>query len=301
MSAFAGAQGYENLSSAQQRERNPFGHGLAPRPSAAPDHLSRVLHIPSRAASEPRLHVHDVSAEYRHSIRHSPLGGGELIGDALMGSQLFFTRLSTMPEPTGDADDPKTLYSIDLGGDETNPTLDLRRIQAEQNSARVTISLPHATDHVKLSLDKELDMTASFPLADAASGAGSVPHSFFTLASPDGTKKWQWQVNPPVSGPLRYTLVEADDGDDEFSSRPDKVKAIYHHIGKGAPLSMRTGHGLLLLPASDADARSTTEELVVLASLLGLLWRVREMQVSKVVDGVPCKENKSFLSRLLSK
>lgn len=105
MSAFGGAQGYENLSSAQQKERSAadaFDHGLAQTPSAPPDRLSRILYIPTHASSEASLTIYDASAEYKHAINHSPLGGSEIVGVPAMGSRLFATRLSSIKKPSAD-------------------------------------------------------------------------------------------------------------------------------------------------------------------------------------------------------
>lgn len=105
MSAFAGVQGYENLSSAQQKERSAadaFDMGFAQKPSAPPAQLSRVLYIPPHDSSEICLTICNASAEYKHAISYSPLGGSEIIGEPPMGSRLFTTRLSTMKEPGAD-------------------------------------------------------------------------------------------------------------------------------------------------------------------------------------------------------
>lgn len=65
MSAFAGVQGYETLSSAQQQERSAadiVNKGFARKPTKTPAHLSRVLHVPAQNNSGFHIKFHDVSA-----------------------------------------------------------------------------------------------------------------------------------------------------------------------------------------------------------------------------------------------
>lgn len=128
MSAFAGAQGYENLSSAQQQERsaaNILDRGLARKPSVTPTQLSRVLYIPPHHNLEFHIGIYNVSAEYKHAIGHAPMGGSDIIGDALMGSRLFMTRLGTMKKPPIDIEDSKVHYAIDanIGANEVMVTV----------------------------------------------------------------------------------------------------------------------------------------------------------------------------------
>ncbi|KAK2596790.1 hypothetical protein QQS21_006119 [Conoideocrella luteorostrata] len=114
MSAFAGAQGYENLSSAKQQERSTAGlldKGLVRNPSATPAHLSRVLHIPAHRNSEFHIRVYNVTSEYKHAIGYAPMGGSDIIGDALMGSRLFMTRLGTMKKPPMSLEDNEAQYA----------------------------------------------------------------------------------------------------------------------------------------------------------------------------------------------
>lgn len=62
------------------------------------------------------MFIHDISAEYKHAIGHSPLGGSDIVGDALMGSLLFRTRLSSMEKPQANYSS-KAQYFVDTGMD----------------------------------------------------------------------------------------------------------------------------------------------------------------------------------------
>ncbi|KAJ6437503.1 4-coumarate--CoA ligase-like 7 [Purpureocillium lavendulum] len=142
MSAFAGVQGYETLSSAQQRERDfatVVDHGLASKPSAPPSHLSRVLYIPPLHNSRFHALVHDVSAEYKHVIGHSPLGGSEIIGDAAMGSRLFMTRLGTMRKPAATISDAESQYAIDAKVELTQTLIKLEKVNTGDASRIMTM------------------------------------------------------------------------------------------------------------------------------------------------------------------
>lgn len=128
MSAFAGVQGYENLSSAQQQERTAAGlldNGLARKPSATPARLSRVLHVPPHCNSGFHINLQDVSAEYKHAIGHAPMGGSDIIGDALMGSRLYITRLGTLKKHLMGMQHNNPQYAADanVSTDETVVTL----------------------------------------------------------------------------------------------------------------------------------------------------------------------------------
>lgn len=70
---------------------------------------------------------------------------------------------------------------------------------------------------------------------------------------------------------MRYTLVRCPAPQQEL--RDSDIHAIYYHIGVGASLSLPYSEGILLLPAS----LSSAEDSVVVASTLGMLWRLREL------------------------
>ncbi|KAF7551138.1 hypothetical protein G7046_g7801 [Stylonectria norvegica] len=305
MSASAGVQGYENLGIAQQRDRGSaaaLDNGVARQPSATPSHLSRVLYIPLHNGSEFHLQIQDVSAEYKHCIGYAPMGGSDIIGDALMGSRLFITRLGTMKKPKIDIKGNEGLYAIDSKVDIDGGSATVSKTEAGVQDPNVTICVSNSTVDFKLVADREIDIIASFPVPDTTSSVGTARHPFFTFTPDDNSRKLQWQTNPATDGPLRYTLVELEYSTEDSVHAPkaDNVRAIYHHIGQGPSLSMRSSEGVLLLPEDQVDNASMTEG-VVLASLIGLLWRVRGIEVKPHVDIVAPDGKQSFLQRLFKK
>ena len=88
--------------------------------SAVPRHLSRVLYIPSHGSSQFHLPLYDVGAEFRTAI-----------GDALIGSSMFTTRLNLMKTPSGEGTDDQVRYLVDVEtrqvGDEEHVIAQIRR------------------------------------------------------------------------------------------------------------------------------------------------------------------------------
>ncbi|POS72441.1 hypothetical protein DHEL01_v209168 [Diaporthe helianthi] len=164
------------------------------------------------------------------------------------------------------------------------------------------------------STDVDIRVVVSFPLKPTLSRFGSSRNAWFTFTVPsllDEERTLQWQVHPVEHGLLRYTLVELgkdtsggaevdgtavkdeeiwweeakeenkandDGGNDEkvpFSAALEKheprIRAIYHNVGLGFSLSQPFSEGVLLLQANlDPEL-----EAIIVASLLGLLWRAR--------------------------
>ncbi|KAK5994748.1 hypothetical protein PT974_03131 [Cladobotryum mycophilum] len=304
MSAYAGVQGYEVLSSVQQQERGTAeGPGLARKPSATPVYLSRVLYIPSHGNLDFHLLVHDVSAEYKHAVKFSPLGGSDIIGEAFVGSRLFMTRLGNLKKPAVDTNDSEAQYVVDARFDTKAAYITVQNNETQNQSLSTRISLPLNTDDFRVTGKDGADISigASFPVPDTTSSIGTFRHPFFRFSPGDGQKTLEWQIDPLVSGSLRYTLVEVDSGltEDESQSlqKSSIIKAIYHHIGQGISLSMKSSEGVLLLPK---NAGSETE-LVILASIIGLLWRIRSIEVKPVVGNASSSDRKSFLQRVFQR
>jgi hypothetical protein len=120
----------------------------------------------------------------------------------------------------------------------------------------------------------------SFPIPDSLTKAGISRNPYFSFSLPGSTAIFQWQIHPVEHGPLRYTLIAVDP---DFTTRDgaaqtgEKVQAIYHHVGLGTSLStMQHSEGVLLLPPC-RDGQDSAQEGVIVASLLGLLWRLRGM------------------------
>lgn len=163
------------------------------------------------------------------------------------------------------------------------------------------------------STDMGIRVVASFPMEPTVSRFGSSRNAWFTFTVPsllDEEKKLQWQVHPVEHGLLRYTLVElgvdpsgdaagvdaardednwweettveskGKDGDEAKEELPysaavekneQRIRAIYHNVGLGFSLSQPFSEGALLLQ-NDLDPEL---EAIIVASLLGLLWRAR--------------------------
>ncbi|KAL1871153.1 hypothetical protein Daus18300_004898 [Diaporthe australafricana] len=163
------------------------------------------------------------------------------------------------------------------------------------------------------STDVGIRVVTSFPMQPTVSRFGSSRNPWFTFTVPsllDEEKTFQWQVHPVEHGLLRYTLVELGGGGDggasltnaagdedrwweettddakgnndgqgeqgiPYSAADDKnderIRAIYHNVGLGFSLSQPFSEGALLLQ-SELDPEL---EAIIVASLLGLLWRAR--------------------------
>lgn len=158
----------------------------------------------------------------------------------------------------------------------------------------------------------DIRLLTSFPIAPTASRFGSSRNPWFTFTVPsllDDERTLQWQIHPVEQGMLRYTLVEIPSGIPPSSPQPppppaaailsnaDKcspqdsahkyntpppfsatreanehlIRAIYHNVGLGFCFSQPYSEGALLL---QDDLEPELEALIV-ASLLGLLWRAR--------------------------
>lgn len=148
-------------------------------------------------------------------------------------------------------------------------------------------------------------MTTSWPLAPTVSRLGATRHPWFTFAMPsllDEERTFQWQIHPVGHGLLRYTLVELPGQQttvaSSFSSSPSdettipfsaaqednqgRIRAIYHNVGLGFCLSSQPhSEGAVLL---QGDLGPELEALVV-ASLVGLLWRVRNEETTRLRRG----------------
>lgn len=188
------------------------------------------------------------------------------------------------------------------------------------------------------STDMGIRAVASFPLEPTVSRFGSSRNPWFTFTVPsllDEEKRLQWQVHPVEHGLLRYTLVELgddpiggaagvggakdeenwweetkeddkvkDEGEDEkgvpYSAVADKhehrIRAIYHNVGLGFSLSQPFSEGALLLQ----DNLDPELEAIIVASLLGLLWRARaeesKPRKNSKSDAPPRKGSKSEAS-----
>lgn len=159
-------------------------------------------------------------------------------------------------------------------------------------------TLPNFTDDYSMTLDKTIVVTTTFAIEHTSASAGTSRRPFFRFSNSNDTEKLQWQRNPHLTGPLRYTLVEVDpSGTDDEGTDPNSIVAIYHHIAQFPSFSVYDSEGVLLLPENTTG--SVSEEDII-ASLLGLLWTVRGLVVKHPVVEASRSRRKSLLGRIFT-
>jgi hypothetical protein len=101
-----GGQGYDVYGTEKQRANSnvaSIDSLLGRKPSVIPSHLSRVLYVPKHGSSSFHLPLYDVSGEFSRAM-----------GDTLIGSSLFTTKLAMMKTPSGEGRDAEVRYLIDI-------------------------------------------------------------------------------------------------------------------------------------------------------------------------------------------
>ncbi|KAB5551266.1 hypothetical protein GE09DRAFT_167628 [Coniochaeta sp. 2T2.1] len=253
------------------------------RPSATPSHLSRILYVPRHTSLTTHLPLYDVSEQYARAD----------VGSALIGSSLFTIRLGLMKPPREDGTDGDVQYLVDFqeGGDGMVGKVQQRVLGnagsevdlllggggagagggggggSEEEGTAFTVKIVASNNPFR----NRIPVRMSFPIPDSITKSGISQNPYFAFVLPGGGgRTYQWEIHPVEHGPLRYTLVSVGGAD----GRQKTEEAMYHHVGLGASLStMQYSEGILLLP----PCRDSALEGVVVASLLGLLWRVRAM------------------------
>ncbi|KAB5580025.1 hypothetical protein GE09DRAFT_423074 [Coniochaeta sp. 2T2.1] len=248
--------------------------------SATPSHLSRILYVPRHTSLTTHLPLYDVSEQYARAD----------VGSALIGSSLFTIRLGLMKPPREDGTDGDVQYLVDFreGGDGMVGKVQQRVLGnagsevdlllggggggrggggGSEEEAEFTVKILASNNPFR----NRIPVRMSFPIPDSITKAGISRNPYFGFVLPGrGGRTYQWEIHPVEHGPLRYTLVSVDGADGSQKTE----EAIYHHMGLGASLStIQYSEGILLLP----PCRDSALEGVVVASLLGLLWRVRAM------------------------
>jgi hypothetical protein len=133
-------------------------------------------------------------------------------------------------------------------------------------------------------------------------------HPYFGFQFPGENGKFlEWQIHPVSQGRLRYTLVRnpkaqgTSNGATPIISPDEDILAIYHHIGDTISLPLPVSEGVLLV-SSEMD--SATEAIVV-ASALGMLWKLRLLCKTGESTGSNSKVSKKgrlgFIKGLLHK
>lgn len=133
-------------------------------------------------------------------------------------------------------------------------------------------------------------------------------HPYFGFQFPGENGDFlEWQIHPVSQGRLRYTLVRnpqaqgTGDGATPIISPDEDILAIYHHVGDTISLPLPASEGVLLV---STEMDSTTEAIVV-ASALGMLWKLRLLCKAGESTGSNSKASKKgglgFIKGLLHK
>ncbi|KFH40814.1 hypothetical protein ACRE_084890 [Hapsidospora chrysogenum ATCC 11550] len=275
----AGGQGYDTYGAEKQRADSnaaSIDNLLGRKPSVIPSHLTRVLYVPRHGSSPSHLPLYDVSGEFSRAV-----------GDTLIGSSLFTTKLAMMKTPSGEGRDAEVRYLVDI---ETRPAADgeelVARIQKRalgdvDGEVTMTFPLEMEYDTFKLrrpSADRQasIDVLASYPIPGTkVRGRGTVRHPYYSFLTPGDSTRMQWQTHPSAHGPLRRTLVRTSPVEAAGDlPRDEDTEAIFHHIWNGAaPVSRGQSEGFLLLP----DGLDGELELLYIGSLMGLLCQERRL------------------------
>lgn len=148
---------------------------------------------------------------------------------------------------------------------------------------------------------QHIDISTTYPIQQLRTNAGVIQFPYFAFSLDDGSIRYEWQIHPLDHGTLRYTLLrlrstalpEAPPRQHENAH----IVAIYHHIGHDGSLFLPTSEGVLLLPALEKDT-SPLLEMVTVASLVGLLWRVRGMEIREAESVNETQKRRSLLQRI---
>lgn len=296
-----------------------LGRKLSPTPAHLTD---RILYVPSHNDNITHLPIYDFKDDFKDAVKDDPIG-----------SSRFKTSFGLMQKPVGDGrGTSKVSYLLDfeplesrkssLGLVVTKATVQRRMLGA---SAEVGLTIPPtplpgsqmedgavAFNLTPSSTTVDIAVTASFPVSPTISKFGSSRHPWFIFTVPsllEEERTFQWQTHPVEHGLLRYTLVEipntiassasngdgSDGNDIPFSAAKEdnqgSIRAIYHNVGLGFCLSQPYSEGAVLLQ-NDLDPEL---EALIVASLLGLLWRVRNEEIR------PRKSSKSEGGNLLER
>ncbi|KAG6112940.1 hypothetical protein E4U13_004057 [Claviceps humidiphila] len=289
---------YEFLGLSQQRDRSLYADldsGLGRNPSALPTHLSRVLYVPEHSTLN--LSLYDAQETFQQAVYVSPFGSEHLVGKPLIGSRLFKTRVNTMDrEKVMQSGAPR--YVVELDGDRIKDGVNIfatMRAHASvsdgvDSTTKINIKVPMSTDGFSLIIknSKETEdqtqhiaISATYPLQSVHSKAGIIRFPFFAFSLDEKSICYEWQIHPLDHGMLRYTLFQLPShppasGGNVAPPReyPDaETIAIYHHLGHENSLFRPTSEGVLLLPGPEMPALL---EMVTVASLLVLLWKIRD-------------------------
>lgn len=295
--ALVAAASFHAVAPCEPRPPSTLRGGLTTRPPPPPQQdqyearLGRRLRLTPARLTDRILYVplYDFRDAFAAAVRDDPIG-----------SSRFKTSFGLMPKPAGDGRgaSKEVAYLLDFFG---GPGV----VTEEETKATVQRRMLGAGAQVGLTIPPELPGSSSSQVEDGAvafrltpssttvSRLGATRHPWFTFTVPsllDEERTFQWQIHPVAHGLLRYTLVElpgqqttvasssssSDETTIPFSATQEdnqgRIRAIYHNVGLGFCLSSQPhSEGAVLL---QGDLGPELEALVV-ASLVGLLWRVR--------------------------
>lgn len=149
-----------------------------------------------------------------------------------------------------------------------------------------------------------INITTTYPLPSLETNVGALHFPYFRFSLPNESAIYEWQIHPLDYGTLRYTLLQLNDDKpgEETSpvSRDSNIKAIYHHIGYHGSLFVPQSEGVLLVPENFTEEDVWLESVIV-SSLVGLLWRIRGMEIKEREPKVSGKKRKSFMRRVFGR
>ncbi|KAJ5971470.1 uncharacterized protein N7479_001388 [Penicillium vulpinum] len=266
--------GWEQYTSRNQITRSAaskIGHPDA----AALTHLSRALYIPRHDGKTAHLDVHDMTTQYTAATGTLPIGCTQ-----------YAVAVGVMPKPRGDGtDDIHVSYNVDFNGlGDGEEVVGSVKFRAPSSSAEIELAISTTEDEAAVLTSgspgaTSISISTTYPISASSTRTGIVKHPYFTFKVPDGDNDpttFQWQIHPSKHGRLRYTLVRNPVSQQEGSSSAD-IQAVYYHIGLDDSFSLPHSEGMLLLPPSQSSAG----ESIVVASTLGMLWRLRELHRGK--------------------
>ncbi|GIJ89334.1 hypothetical protein Asppvi_008272 [Aspergillus pseudoviridinutans] len=264
--------GWDTYASRNQDDRTTAP--LARQGMTPPKHLSCALYIPRHDGSTSQMTLYDISAQYAAAI-----------GGVSIGSSEYVVALGLMQKPGSNGSNGASVaYDVTFRV-QGQGVVGLVRCQEStaQEPPEVELAIASAEDTAGILTCKESATTGpaatetrvsiSYPVLP--SPTSNVPHQaplpYFRVAAESST--WEWQTHPHHHGRLRYTLVRLPAEGQSADARREEILAIYNHVGVAASVSLPYSEGVLLLPPRE-DPRMET---MVVASLLAMLWRLRDL------------------------
>ncbi|KAJ5593430.1 hypothetical protein N7537_010334 [Penicillium hordei] len=286
----AGLTGWDQYTSQDQLTRSAGSLNGHPD-AAALAHLSRALYIPRHDREATHLAVHDISTQYTAAKGTLPIGCTK-----------YAVAIGVMPKPQGNGPgDITVLYDVDFNREKDEEAVVGSVKCREPSSLSAEVELAICTTEEEAAIlttdganETEMFLGVTYPIPTSSTRTGIVKNAYFTFQVPDtdgGSTTYQWQIHPSRNGRLRYTLVR-NPSPQEAQQEPSDgdIQAVYYHIGLDDSLWLSYSEGLLLLPFGQSSVR----ENIVVASALGMLWRLRELHRGKGKIGKTSEKKSRF-------